>query len=222
MPDDASLFYPTMAAQAVPAPPSAAPADPAAAMYPSMQQPAPEALAEPAPFDDLRPAEEVLYPEKDAPSPLIEVPPEVQALRDDPLRQMYGAQVEFKRVIADEDFVVPEGEDPALATQAARELREIAADIGLSAPDAQMLRDRIQIAKHNTAPIPDQHDACVDALNAEFGMGAKQALLDARALLRRDPRAAAVIEHLGLGNDPQTVLMIARKAQQARRAGKLK
>ena len=44
----------------------------------------------------------------------------------------------------------------------------------------------------------------------------------ARAFIAQDPRRAKILDNKGLGDHPDTVLMVARLARQARMQGKLK
>ena len=163
-----------------------------------------------------------IYGPKDDGEPLDPVPEEVAALRDDPLRRMYPAQVSLQEAIPDQLFTSAEGVDAQAGRKVARELREMAADLTLGRGEVQTLRSRAAFVHEHKPDPAAQREAAVEALNREFGNGAKQALRDARALLQRDPRTAKIIEAMGVGDDPQVVLMIARAARQQRVAGKFK
>lgn len=163
-----------------------------------------------------------IYGPKDDGEALDPVPEEVAVLRDDPLRRMYPAQVSLQEAIPDQLFTSAEGIDPQAGRKTARELREMAADLTLGRGEVQTLRSRAAFVHEHKPDPAAQRDAAVEALNREFGNGAKQALRDARALLQRDPRTAKIIEAMGVGDDPQVVLMIARAARQQRVAGKFK
>lgn len=163
-----------------------------------------------------------MYGPKDDGEPLDPVPEEVAALRDDPLRRMYPAQVSLQEAIPDQLFTSAEGVDAQAGRKVARELREMAADLTLGRGEVQTLRSRAAFVHEHKPDPAAQREAAVEALNREFGNGAKQALRDARALLQRDPRTAKIIEAMGVGDDPQVVLMIARAARQQRVAGKFK
>ena len=163
-----------------------------------------------------------IYGPKDDGEPLDPVPEEVAALRDDPLRRMYPAQVNLQEAIPDQLFTSVEGVEEQAGRKVARELREMAADLDLGRGEVQTLRSRAAFVHEHKPDPAAQREAAVEALNREFGNGAKQALRDARALLQRDPRTAKIIEAMGVGDDPQVVLMIARAARQQRVAGKFK
>ncbi|WP_301101092.1 hypothetical protein [Propionivibrio sp.] len=163
-----------------------------------------------------------MYPEPEEPVVLDPVPPDVAAIRDDIARRLYSAQDTFAEAIPDKVFANVAGLDPAAGRKTAAELREISADLDLAPQDVQKLRERITYVQTNQPTVAAQWDETVSLLNAEYGTDAKQALRDARALLRRDPRAARVIEAMGLGNDPQTVMIIARRARSAKGTGRIK
>lgn len=166
----------------------------------------------------------ILYPEPEKPAPLAEVPPEVQELRDLPERRMFDAQSMLRDVVQEltDEQCEAEGIDPADARQATVELREMAADLDLGALDVRALRTRAETLRSTPMEAIAQREAAVDALNREFGSGAKQALRDARALVARDARVARTIEAIGLGDDAETIVMLAKKARSQRVAGKLK
>lgn len=165
-----------------------------------------------------------LYPEPEKPAPLAEVPPEVQELRDLPERRMFDAQSMLRDVVPEltDEQCEAEGIDPAVARQGAIELREMAADLDLGVLDVRTLRTRAETLRSTPMETIPQREAAVDALNREFGSGAKQALRDARALVARDPRVARAVEAMGLGDDAETIVMLAKKARSQRVAGKLK
>lgn len=163
---------------------------------------------------------EAMFP-KETPLQLAQVPPEVQALRDDPARRLYSAQTSLKAAIPDAT-AAEEGFTLQQTNQAVAELREIAADLDLGAQDVATLKQRAGQLRTNPTEAAAQQEATVQALNARFGEQATQALRDARLLLKRDPRAARMIESLGLGNDPATVMLIAERARNQIMAGRLK
>lgn len=162
-----------------------------------------------------------LFGDKAAPVELEPVPDEVKALRDTTERRMFSAQQTLREAIPDATEPA-EGFDLATTNKAMAEVREIAADLELGPTEVQQLRHRAELVRAAPPAEAEQVDAAIHALNTRFGNDAKQALRDARALLARDPRAAKVIENLGLGNDPHTVVMLAERARAQINAGKLK
>lgn len=67
----------------------------------------------------------------------------------------------------------------------------------------------------------DLHDQAIDALNREYGQGAKAALRDAIRWTHANPKIKAMLEN-GAGDHPQVVLAMVRAAQAARSRGFLK
>ena len=195
--------------------------DPAARMFGGPDTP-------PAQDEPHRPHTEkemqaILYPEPEKPAPLAELPPEVQELRDFPERRMFDAQSMLRDVVQDltDEQCEAEGIDPAVARQATAEVREVAADLDLGALDVRTLRTRVETLRSTPVETITQRESAVEALNREFGNGAYQAWLDARALVARDPRVGKMIETMGLGDDAETIVMLAKKARSQRAAGKL-
>lgn len=154
-------------------------------------------------------------------TPLVPVPPEVEKLRDDPARRLYSAQTSLRDAISEKDFT-PGTIDGKQMNQLVREVREMAADLDFGPKEITALKQRFETVKASAPNVDEQRNAAVDALNREFGQDAAQALRDARALLLRDPRTSAVIDAMGLGDDPEVVLMFARAARSQRATGKLK
>jgi hypothetical protein len=158
-------------------------------------------------------------------------PDEVKALREaDSARAMYSPQELFKNDLPDADFeavVGKEGPDgqpftQEQAVQAASTFREIAADMSLSATD---VREMVPIFKA-PPPTPEVQEANRAAafkwLNEAHGDQAGFALAAAQALVARDPRAAALLDHTGRGDDPRVVRTIVTAALKQVAAGKLK
>lgn len=184
---------------------------------------------EPAPTEAREPSTEAeqaaaLYPEAEKPAPLADLPLEVKELRDLPERRMFSAQETFSEAIPDlsDEVCKEQGADPAVMRQGAVEVREIAADLDLGIPEVQTLRQRAGQLSESPVEAITQRESAVEALNREFGNGAYQAWQDARALVARDPRVGKVIEAMGLGDDADTIVMLARKARSQRAAGKFK
>lgn len=201
------------------------------AMYgkPQAAQPQaqPDATSEPARQRTAEELAEAAYPEPPEPVQLDPVPAEVQELRDDVARRMYSAQDTFRDAIPDADEaqraeLAAQGITPEAGRKATAELREIAADLDMSPADVAKVRQRATLVRETQPDVIAQREATVDALNREFGNDAKQAWRDARALVARDPRVGRMIEAMGVGDDPEVVLMIARVARAQRVAGKLK
>lgn len=193
-----------------------------------------EALyGKPAPAPELRPpSDEPPQPrtfeqiaeahyQKDEPVPLDPAPPAVEQLRDDVARRMYPAQVTFAEVAPDTDFKA-QGIEPETGRKAMAEMREMFADLELAPQDVQSLRRRAERLRDAPIGATAQQQAANEALNREFGPAAAQALQVARLLVARDPRVAKLIDHMGLGDDPETVVMLARKARSQILAGKLR
>jgi len=221
MPDDAALatLYPSMA-----------PAEGLRTeMYPSMPSPEPEQPAEPTkPTGEPKTPAEILYGNKEAPLPVVDVPRSIKEARDaDELRQMYNPQQQLSHVIRD-DFFTKDGAQTDLPVPMQKaivgELREMATDLGMSASDVRSLRAIGQTIK--AVPSDAQRMAwreqAVTQLNATYGKDAKGALRDAAKFIAQDPRRAKALEAQGLGDHPDAVLMFAKLARQARNAGKLK
>lgn len=164
--------------------------------------------------------QEKLFSSEEDDEPLIEVPPEVQAIRNRQDRKMFSAQQTLREAISESDFTIPDGTDPKQVTRAVRELRELAADMDFGPREITFIRDRAAAIKASPQDPASQQAAAIEALEREFGSDAAQALNDARALLLRDPRAANLIGSMNLGNDPEMVVLIAKTARSQRAAGK--
>lgn len=144
------------------------------------------------------------------------IPPEILEQRKTNERVLYGAQAEFAKSIPDSDF---RSLEPLAREAVAGELREMAADLGLVPADIPDLTKAL-----NNPPMTEEarisaREQAVALLNQNFGHGAYQAWLDARRFVAADPRRAAILERAG--DDPKTVLRIAKLAQQAKVAGRL-
>jgi hypothetical protein len=188
---------------------------------PSNTQAAPEtpaATTEPATAPQT-PAE--TKPATETQEAATELPDAVRELRDDPLRRMFSPQGTYASVQLEEAMAnLPlDGETKAAE---ASEWREIFADIGASPQDA---RELVQAADIFTSqPMTPQRDAAnVNAarqlMTQQFGADADQALADAQALVKRDPRLANILERSRLGNDPKTVVKVAQLARSAKLRG---
>lgn len=219
-----------------PAPAEQAPATPqpaasaASQLYdapPEPQQATPEAA--PTPAMEAKPADvqQALYGEREA-LPAIEIPENIQTMRAaDGARQMYSPQGTYASVLPDDLWA---GDETAKAIPepvqraALAELREMAADVAMSSDDVRALQSiarQIPEAPSDADRIAWREQA-VTRLNETYGNGAAQAFRDARAFIAQDPRRAKILDNKGLGDHPDTVLMVARLARQARMQGKLK
>lgn len=196
------------------------------------------AAAEPArAIEDIPPApqaartqeerEQAFYGKPEAP-PAIDIPENIKALRGaDGTRKMYSPQGTYAAVLPDDLWASEESakDIPEPVQRAAiAELREMAADVAMSNDDVRALQSialQIPEAPSDADRIAWREQA-ITRLNETYGNGAAQAFRDARAFIAQDPRRAQILDAKGLGDHPDTVLMVARLARQARMQGKLK
>lgn len=149
----------------------------------------------------------------------MHVPDAVRELRQD---QSFNANETYQDALPD-DVLTNDELTPELREAATREFRAMAGDLAL--PPAE-LSQFVTLAKwaESNPPTQEQHDSwrqdALATLEREFDDPA-QALKDANALLRRDPRVRALIDHFGLGNHPSVVKMIAQRARSERAKGRL-
>lgn len=196
---------------------------------PAVSSPAPASTpTETPPADERAPlteqeAAENLFGEKAQELPEPNLPPGIKELREsDEERRMFSPQGTFAETLPDSMLAeVPDLDDKTKAA-AVHEFRELAADLDLSPIDVRGLIDRASLLGKEAPDPSAQQDEAVAALNAAFGDSAYQAWQDARALVARDPRVGQIIDALGLGDDPQTVMLLAHAARRQRTAGKLK
>lgn len=192
-------------------------------------KPSPQPVLQPA-SDEPTPArtfEQIAedHYQKDAePVQLDPVPPELQELRDDIARRIYSAQDTLREAVpeATDEFCEAQDVDPKEERKARAEVRECCADLDLGPSQIQSLRQRAERLRETPVDAIVQRESAVDALNREFGNDAAQAWRDARALVARDPRVGKLIEAMGLGDDANTIVLLARTARSQRIAGKLK
>tara|TARA_R110000851_G_scaffold165169_2_gene309945 strand:+ start:154950 stop:155642 length:693 start_codon:yes stop_codon:yes gene_type:complete len=154
------------------------------------------------------------------------VPSEVQALRDgDSDRAMFSPQKTYESAIPDDIFDAEsvESELPP-ETQAAvlYEYRELAADHGLSHTEIGRLHQRILAQRNDPAPPEQQQAQALQRLSEVYGPDVQEALADANRLLDRDPRTKNAIKAWGLGNDPETIVLVAQVARREKARGRLK
>ena len=144
----------------------------------------------------------------------FDVPDEIKALRETPERRMYSdaARPEINNAITDDV-------SPETKAAIARELTNMASDIGLNADDITSLTGaarRLAIELPTAEQVTSMQRDAIDALNNAFGANAKAAHAATVALVGRDPRVARYLARTGLGNDPATVLRLAHIAMGKR------
>lgn len=150
------------------------------------------------------------------------LPPEIKELREsDPSRKMLSPQGTFAEVLPDNALAETEL-DAGTQAAAMHEFRELAADLDLAPNDVRGMISRASMLGHEPRDPAAQREEAARLLNSEFGQGAHQAWQDARTLVARDPRVGQIIDALGLGDDPQTVMLLAHAARRQRIAGRLK
>lgn len=160
--------------------------------------------------------------------PAVEVPESIKAMREaDGLRALYSPQGSYASVLPDDMMAADEAvkDIPEPVQRAAiSELREMAADLSMSHDDVRALQSiaRQIPSKPTEAERITWREQAVTRLNETYGNSAAQAFRDARAFIAQDPRRAKLLDAKGLGDHPDTVLMVARLARQARIQGKLK
>jgi hypothetical protein len=236
----ANLFPSSATPEPFPAPELVAP--PA----PIIQEKSPAVTAVPAPVSEPAPIDVAkLYPHSppaDAEQetadrgpqerPALDVdkhlPDAVRTLREeDTPRKLYSPQQTYSGVIPDDMFeqygTVPDGMPQEIQVAIIQEYREMAADTGLSNDDVRLLKDRTLALRDNPIPPERQQAEARLRLATEFGAdGIEKALKDANALLNRDPRVRNLLHAWGLGDDPDTVVLVARAAARQRAQGRLK
>ena len=201
----------------------------AARLYPN--SPAPDAAPTAAPAEQHR-AESVeqaaqrLYPSMQPDTydaskhPAISA--EVREIRNQPERQIYKARDQLGNVdAADFGDVSNLGEEQHTALT--NELRELFADLGMGHEQIGELKNWSRDLKASPVPVERQRENANRMLREKFGAeNVDSALAGARKLLQRDPRAARLIESMGLGDDGETVLMLATEARRQQMKGLLK
>jgi len=139
---------------------------------------------------------------------------------------MYPPEKQFANTINERMF---DGDtEPVTAVVQAvvvKEIANIATDLGMSVDDVRTMRTVGQVCNAN--PPSDEtriqwREQAVQSLNETYGNGAAQAYRDAIKFAQRDPRVVKVLNEGGRGDHPDTVLLFAKLARQAKTAGKLK
>jgi hypothetical protein len=147
--------------------------------------------------------------------------PLIAEIRNDPARLLYANTDDFADVITPELFI-DEDTDPELAEFCALEAKEISKDLGLSPADVREMVGRSRRLMADGAPsAAARKSEAAKLLHERFGDKADDALEGARRLLQRDPRAAQLVDLLGLGDDAQTVALLAEAARREATAGRL-
>lgn len=211
-----------------------------AALYPntefSPEPVAPEAILAPAEAnapDAVERLAEKLYaiPEKPDPQSILrraEVATPADILKEreaDAARKMFPIHAdapEVKEIRSTVDSLDPDA--PADVREAvAIEYMEIAADFGMNNPE---IRELAAVAKVDSFPdeatVTRWHTESTRALQAAFGQDTARTVADARQLVQRDPRLAAMLDRTGLGDHPKVILAVAHAARRLRAQGKLK
>ena len=137
---------------------------------------------------------------------ITSVPDAIREQRaQDDARKLYNAQVEFA--------VIP-GKD-----EIAVELRECLADMGLNSKDIPVISHALNNPAQSDVDRTSMQAKAMQLLTREYGEDAQSALDDAKAFLKADPRRVALLDRAG--DDPATVLLIARRARAAKAAGRI-
>lgn len=148
-------------------------------------------------------------------------PPDVVAWRnEDPARRMYPSSPGFADVVPASMF---EGADlpTPVRESAVKELRGMLEDTGLSPAEARQLLNRPSHVRAEGRSDEQQRKAARLELSRVFN-DPDQALTDVKKLVSRDPRLAKFLTAKGIGNDPETIVTLARAARSQRAAGRLK
>lgn len=144
-------------------------------------------------------------------------PAEIAALRAATDRHMYAMPIQTSVMDA---IPADDGSKPGFRSAYAREIGEMAADVGFTTDDVDAFAMTArQLASQPQTPetVAARQGDAIDALNSAFGLRAKEAFGAARALLARDPRAAAIAAHSGLGNDPAFIVKLAKLAMASKK-----
>lgn len=165
-----------------------------------------------------------LYPEPTSDAPPSGVPSHIQELRDaDPARRLHPADATYSG-ISDADLIAdPRAElDDATRAAAARELREMAADVGASPSEfREVLEIGQRIAKQ--PPTAEERGAwrtqALRQLQTSPHWQADLAL--AQRLVQRDPRLARMLDVHGLGDHPRVIEHVVGLAKRERARGRL-
>lgn len=194
--------------------------DPAEGFYASMRREQPgqqnTSPQEPA----LDPAEARARAFFDKSYPKVEQEPEEKPTEQKPVTQEDAyASVTFDA--APEGATDEEREQYAALQTGAKEIFK---DLSIAAPDAQEV---VEVFREfgPTPPSAEQQESwqaeSVNLLKHAYGSEAAQALADASALAKRDPRVLQALEAAGLGSHPKVIMQLAKAARAERARGRL-
>ncbi|MEX2125498.1 MAG: hypothetical protein WD795_16515 [Woeseia sp.] len=147
----------------------------------------------------------------------VTVPENVAALRKD---NFFDPDKTFAQDIGMESVEVP----PEQLQAANTELRRLAGDVGLSSGEA---RDIAGLMKAAAVELPtDEQQSAWRAeatanLSRTYGSRANEALVLAQKLVQRDGRLLALIDAHELGNHPKVIALLAAKAFDEQKKGRL-
>lgn len=139
---------------------------------------------------------------------------------EDPGRRMYPNNAEFAALVPDDAFEGAEAPREQRAA-AAKELRAMLADTGLSPREAGELLGRSAHAKSDNRSDDARRRDIRDRLSKAYG-DPDQALSDAKKLINRDSRFSQYLSAKGLDRDPDAILILAAAARSQRTNGRLK
>lgn len=193
---------------------------------------APEPLTKSEPRTDAEMAEG-LYAEEEAPPADAPSDEGMQAIRRD--AAMFPAEAEKAIALSEFDVTLGvtglvDGQEVTVTKpilrKAVSEIRAMTADIGMNQQEAADFVANIKRIG-TSKPIPEDQripnrEKAVDMLNREHGNEAARALKAARRYVGMNPKLSTILERSGLGDDPATVVTIARRALGLVRAGKLR
>jgi hypothetical protein len=165
-------------------------------------------------------------------APLPPLPGHKPSTEEEKAQVMFGdsdPQLQFGDQIREiESAVLEQLGDPAEAAQTAAEWAESFQSLGLSHAEAATLTEA-GISAMTSQPTPELVTSWTEAsqqvLLQDYGpRGAHQALADAKTFITRfgTPELRDVLNMTGLGNHPEVVRVIARKARAARTSGLLR
>lgn len=197
------------------------------------ETPAPEALPKSEPRTDAEMAEG-MFGEDELPPADEPDDPDMVAIRRE--ARMYSGEAEKAIPLSEAYKIIGQTlpmEDGSsltvtkeLALKATAQIRAMASDLSLSGNDIDAVREAF---KRSTAlKNADEQtriasrEKAIDLLNREHGNDAARAFRAARLYISKNPHVAAMLDKSGAGDDPETVALIARKALQLVRAGKLR
>jgi hypothetical protein len=204
-----SRMYPTM-----PATPTVAPAAEA--------EPAAETMLTDAPQAE---ADKSLYPSMNEEKPFVDsnAPDAVKALRDaDKDRRMFSPQRAYASDLPASIFDRVEGITAEVREQAAGVWREVAADLQIPPVEVRELVGIFQAPPPPPEVQEANRSASMKWLIDQHGDRAGHVLEAAQALVARDPRVAALLDHSGAGDNPKVVAKIVASALRQVASGKLK